>query len=154
MDSSRSTTATFLATVCTAGAGLLATLVQELAAIAAFSVVAAAYGAWATSKTEVNLDRRNFERYRLAHRHLDDLRLDLDEFRRRLAGGELPASEEFYAPVFSALVADHEEWLKAAQQKEAALGGIEKRLRDVERERTKSPGAPGGPAPAGPGSGA
>ena len=96
-------------------------------------MIASAYAALAISRSAVNQDRKNADRYEAAEDQLRERKLDLDAYRKRTAMGDLHAVQEFFAPVFVALEADHKAFLTEADQREFAIGDMERRL-DVARE--------------------
>lgn len=125
--------AAFLASICTTVASLLSGYRTEFTAIASLGVIASAYAALAASKTEVSQDRRSAERYRLAGERLQDWKLNIDDYRKRVAGGDQDAIEEFYGPVFQTLVSDHKSWLEVEEKIAAAVGQFERRLKEAQR---------------------
>ena len=96
--------------------------------IAGLGVIASAYAALSVSRSAVNLDRRNADRYRTAEDQLKERKLDLDAYRMKTALGEKEAVQEFFEPVFVILEADHKEFLSDTEQRELAIGGMEQRL--------------------------
>jgi hypothetical protein len=124
----RSTLALFAASTFTAIAGLLSMLVPELALTAGLGVIASAWAALVLSRSAVNMDRKNADRYRSAADRLEDRRLDIDVYRARAAAGDKAAVQEFFEPVFVILESDHKGYLTDAEQREAAIGDMEQRL--------------------------
>lgn len=124
-----STRAVFLASTFTAVAGFLAWLEPQLAVIAGLGVIASAYATLAVSRSLVNLDRKNADRYRTAEDQLKERKLDIDTFREKIASGEKGAVKKFFEPIFVTLVADHKEFLAGAELNESAIGNMEERLR-------------------------
>ncbi len=124
--------AVFLASTLTAVAGLLAMMEPRLAVLAGLGVVATAYSALAVSRSAVNLDRRNADRYRLAQDQLEERKLDLDIYRNKAALGETEAVQEFYSPVFVTLATDHKAFLDDGEKRDIALGALERRLKSAE----------------------
>jgi hypothetical protein len=124
----RSTLAIFAASTFTAVAGLLSMLVPQLALTAGLGVIASAYAALLLSRSAMNLDRKNAERYLNAAAQLAERRLDIDGYRERAAAGDKSAVTEFFEPVFVTLEGDHKAYLSDAEQREAAIGDMEKRL--------------------------
>jgi hypothetical protein len=136
----RSTTAVFVASTLTAIAGLLSMVVPQLAVIAGVGVIASAYATLAVSRSAVNLDRTNADRYRSGEEQLKERALDIDSYREKVAAGDKGAVQEFFEPIFVTLEADHKGFLSDAEQRELAIGEMEKRL-DAAREalRTRTP---------------
>jgi len=128
----RSSRAVFLASTFTAIAGLLAMWEPQLAVIAGLGVIATAYSALAVSRSAVNLDRRNADRYRLAQDQLEERKLDLDIFRQKAASGEKEAVQEFFSPIFVTLATDHKGFLDDGEKRNIELGAIERRLKSAE----------------------
>ena len=124
-----SSRAVFLASTFTAVAGLLAWSEPQLAAIAGAGVVASAYATWAVSRSALNLDRRNADRYRLAEDQLKELRLDIDNYREEIASGDKGAVQKFFEPIFVILATDHVGFMNDEEQRELAIGNVEDRLR-------------------------
>ena len=139
----RSTQAVFLASTFTAVAGLLAMLEPQLAVIAGLGVIASAYATLSVSRSAVNLDRKRADLYRTGMDQLWERKLDLDVYRERTASGDVGAVQEFFEPVFVTLEADHKSFLSDADQRELAIGGMERRL-DAAKEALKQ--KPGGEA--------
>lgn len=123
-----STQAVFAASTLTAIAGLLSMLRPQLAVIAGLGVITSAYATLAVSRSTVNLDRRNADRYRTAGDQLKERRLDLDTYRERTASGDKGAVEEFFESIFVTLEGDHKAFLSDTEQRELAIGGMERRL--------------------------
>lgn len=128
----RSTSAVFLASTLTAVAGLLAMVEPRFAVVAGLGVIATAYSALAASRSTVNLDRRNADRFRVAQDQLEERSLDLDMYRKRVASGEMGAVQEFYGPIFITLATDHKGFLDDGEKRDIELGAIERRLRSAE----------------------
>lgn len=124
----RSTASTFLASMLTAAGGLLAFVRPEYGVIAGLAAVASFLGTLFISRSEMNLDHKNADRYRVAADALAERRLDLDTFRSKVASGELTAVEDFFQPIFMALKADHQAFLTDAQQQDLAIGEMQGRL--------------------------
>jgi hypothetical protein len=124
----RSTLALFAASTFTAIAGLLSMLVPQLALTAGLSVIASAYAALVLSRSAVNVDRKNADRYENAADRLEERRLDIDIYRERAASGDKAAVQQFFEPVFVTLESDHKGYLTDAEQREAAIGDMEQRL--------------------------
>ena len=124
----KSTQAVFVASTFTAVAGLLSMLVPQLAVIAGLGVIASAYATLAVSRSAVNLDRKNADRYRVAEDQLKERKLDIDTYREKTASGDKGAVQEFFEPIFVTLEADHKGFLSDAEQRELAIGAMEKRL--------------------------
>lgn len=124
----KSTQAVFVASTFTIVAGLLSMLAPELVVIAGLGVIASAYATLAVSQSAVNLDRKNADRYRSAGDQLKERRLDIDIYRNKAASGDKGAAQEFFEPIFVTLESDHKEFLSDAEQRELAIGGMEKRL--------------------------
>jgi hypothetical protein len=99
-----------------------------LAVIAGLGVIASAYATLAKSRTAVNLDRTNADRYRSGKEQLEERRLDIGIYRQKAAAGDPKAVQEFFEPIFIALEADHKAFLSDDQKREAAIGDMEKRL--------------------------
>lgn len=134
----KSTSAVFASSAFTAFAGALAMWKPEFTAIAGLGVIASAYATLSESRSSVNQNRKNADRYKIAETHLRERKLDLDIYRNRIASGEKGAVQEFFEPVFLALEADHREFLEIADQREAAIGNMEKRLeaiKEIENEK-------------------
>jgi hypothetical protein len=123
-----STRAVFVSSSLTAIAGALSMWQPELAVVAGMGVIASAYAALAVSRTAVNQDRKNADRYLAAEYQLKERRLDLDTYRERTASGDNKAVQGFFEPVFITLEADHKAFLSEAEQRELAIGDMEKRL--------------------------
>lgn len=123
-----STRSVFLSSSFTALAGVFSMWRPELAVIAALGVIASAYAALAVSRSAVNQDRKNADRYLAAEYQLRERRLDLDTYRERTVSGDNKAVQEFFEPIFVTLEADHKAFLSEAEQRELAIGGMEKRL--------------------------
>ena len=133
----QSTQAVFVASTLTGVAGLLSVFFPPLALIAGLGVIASAYAALTVSRSAVNLDRKNADRYRTAEDLLRERRLDLDEFRTKAASGDPEAVEEFFEPIFVILESDHKEFLSDTEQRELAIGGMEQRLDAAKEALTK-----------------
>lgn len=140
-----STKAVFLASTFTAIAGLLAMRFPQLAVIAGFGVIASAYATLVTSRSIVNLDRTNSERYRSGKELLDERKLEVDIYREKVAAGDQGAVEKFFEPVFVALEADHKAFLNDAEKRELAIGDMEKRLDAAREALSKNPEKATGP---------
>lgn len=123
-----STQAVFVASIFTAAAGLLAMLVPQLAVIAGIGVIASAYATLTMSRSSVNQDQKNADRYGVAEEHLRERKLDLDTYRGMIASKDKGAVQKFFEPIFIALEADHKGFLSDAEQRELAIGTMEKRL--------------------------
>ena len=145
----RSTAATFISSMLTAAGGLLAFVEPEYGVVAGLAAVASFLGTLFISRSEMNLDRKNADRYRVAADALAERRLDLDTFRTRVATGELTAVEDFFQPVFMALKADHQAFLTDAQQQDLAIGEMQGRL-DTARDAMSGNSMTGGPMAGGP----
>jgi hypothetical protein len=104
--------------------------------LAGLGVIASAYAALAVSRSAVDQDRTNADRYLAAEFQLKERRLDLDTYRERAASGDKGAVQEFFEPVFVTLEADHQAFLTEAEKREIAIGDMEKRL-DAAREALK-----------------
>lgn len=133
-----STAAVFVASLMTATAGFLAFAGPHLAAIAGLGVIATAFATLIASQSVVNLDRNNADRYRTAADHLMERKLHLDDYRKRIAAGDVGALQEYFDPVFVVLQADHKAFLSDSEQRELAIGGMEKRL-DAAKGPLKKP---------------
>lgn len=131
-----STRAIFLSSTCTAVAGALSMWRPELAVIAGLGVIASAYAALAASRSAVNQDRKNADRYLIAEYQLRERRLDLDTYRKKTAFGDNRAVQEFFDPIYVILETDHKAFLSEAEQREFAIGDMEKRL-DAAKEALK-----------------
>jgi hypothetical protein len=129
--------AVFVASSFTALAGLLVMWDPRLAVLAGLGVIASAYAAFVASRSAVNQDRENAERYRAAEDQLRERKLDLDVYRQRAAAGDLRAVQEFFAPIFLTLEADHKGFLSDSEKREFAIGNMEQRL-DAARESLSS----------------
>jgi type II secretory pathway pseudopilin PulG len=123
-----STQAVFVASIFTAVAGLLAILVPQLVVIAGLGVIASAYATLTMSRSTVNQDQKNADRYSVAEEQLKERKFDLDTYREMIASGDKGAVQEFFEPIFVALEADHKGFLNDAEQRELAIGAMEKRL--------------------------
>ena len=123
-----STRAIFASSSFTAIAGALSMWEPELAVIAGLGVIASAYAALAVSRSTVNQDRKNADRYLTAEYQLKERRLDLDTYRERTASEDNEAVQEFFEPIFITLEADHQAFLSEAEQRELAIGDMERRL--------------------------
>ncbi|MCI0744229.1 MAG: hypothetical protein L0Y58_02385 [Verrucomicrobia subdivision 3 bacterium] len=123
-----STQAVFVASTVTAGAGLLSMLAPQLATIAGIGVIASAYSTLALSRSSVNIDRRNADRYRLAKDQLEERKLEIDIYREKVASGDKGAVQEFFEPIFITLSTDHKVFLNFVEQREMAIGAMEGRL--------------------------
>lgn len=135
-----STGAVFVSSSFTAIAGALSMWRPEFAVVAAVGVIASAYAALTVSRSAVNQDRKNAERYLAAEYQLKERRLDLDTYRKKTASGENGAVQEFFEPIFLALESDHRAFLSEAEQRELAIGNMEKRL-DAAKESLKTKSA-------------
>jgi len=131
-----STQAVFLSSILTGVAGMLSFWYPQLALIASLAVVSSAFSAWVLSRSSVNQDRTNAERYIYAKDRLEEIRLNLDKYRQRAASGDSGAVKEFFEPVFVVLEKDHQAFLTDAERREAAIGEMESRL-DAASERLK-----------------
>ena len=125
----RSTYATFLASMLTAAGGALAVYFPDLGVVSGFAAVATHLGTYFTSKSETNLDRKNADRYSNVADALTIRRLDLDEYRLRVAEGDPDALIEFYEPIFMALSRDHQQFLSDGAQRESAIGNMAARIK-------------------------
>jgi len=134
-----STAAVFVASTMTAAAGILAFVGPHLAAVAGMGVIATAFATLIASRSSVNLDHNNADRYRTAADQLMERKLDLDDYRKRIASGDTGALQEFYDPVFVILQADHKAFLSDSEQREMAIGGMEKRLDAAKEPLKKQP---------------
>jgi hypothetical protein len=135
----RSTQAVFVASTFTAVAGLLSMVVPQLAVVAGLGVIASAYATLAVSRSAVNLDRTNAARYRSAEEQLKERALDIDIYREKTALGDKGAVQAFFEPIFVALEADHKGFLSEAEQREFAIGEMEKRLEAAKEALNKKP---------------
>jgi hypothetical protein len=135
-----STRAVFVSSSFTAIAGALSMWQAEFAVVAAVGVIASAYAALAVSRSAVNQDRKNADRYLAAKYQLKERKLDLDIYREKTASGQNGAVQEFFEPVFLTLEADHRAFLSEAEQRELAIGNMEKRL-DAAKEALKKKSA-------------
>ncbi len=129
----KSTQAVFVASTFTALAGLLSLLVPQMAVIAGLGVIASASATLAVSRSAVNQDRKNADRYRRAEDQLRQRKLDMDSYREKTASGEKGAVQEFFEPIFVTLEADHKGFLSDGEQRELAIGAMAERL-DAARE--------------------
>lgn len=132
-----STRAVFVASTFTAVAGLLSMWVPQLAVIAGLGVIASAYATLAVSRSTVNLDQKNADRYGVAENQLKERKLDLDTYREMIVSGDKGAAQEYFEPVFVTLEADHKGFLSDAEQRELAIGAMEKRLDAAKAELNK-----------------
>ena len=123
-----SSRALFLASTFTAVAGALSLWSAKLALIASLGVIASAYAALTLSRSEMNQDRANAGRYLTAANRLLEMKAEIDKYRSRIAGGGTEAAQEFFQPVFEALTADHNQFLKEAEKRELAIGSMASRL--------------------------
>jgi hypothetical protein len=137
----RSTLALFAASTFTAVAGLLSMLVPPLALTAGVGVIASAYAALVLSRSAVNMDRKNADRYQNTATQLEERRLDLDAYRERAAAGDQAAVTEFFEPVFVTLESDHKGYLSDAEQREAAIGEMAQRLDSAKESLDRKGGA-------------
>ena len=124
----KSTGALFVASTLTAFAGLLSIMVPQLAVLAGLGVIASAYATLAVSRSAMNLDRTNADRYGSAEEQLRERQLDIDTYRLKTASGDKGAVQEFFEPIFVTLEADHKGFLSDAEKREVAIGEMEKRL--------------------------
>lgn len=134
-----SSRAVFVASTLTAVAGLLSMRAPQLAVIAGLGVIASAYAALAVSKSDVNQDRKNADRYRHADDQLRERKLDIDTYCEKTVSGDKGAIQEFFEPIFVALEADHKGFLSDAEQRELAIGAMEKRLDAAKKALTEKP---------------
>lgn len=139
-----STQSVFVASTATAVAGLLSMRYPQLAVVAGLGVVASAYAALVVSRSAVNLDRRNADRYRLAEDQLEDRKLAIDAYREKAALGDKKAVEEFFESVFVTLTTDHKGFLNDAEKREAAIGAMERRLSAASEALNKKPAGEAG----------
>ena len=140
-----STAAVFISSTITAIAGFAAAaLGAQWAAIAGIAVISTAYAAYATSRSAINLDRRNADRYRTALSLLRDHNLVQDVYIERIVAGDFSAVREFYDMVFEVLVNDHKDFIDSETQREAAIMGIEERLEVAKRALGRENAAGGG----------
>lgn len=137
-----STRAVFVSSSFTAIAGALSMWRPEFAVVAAVGAIASAYAALTMSRSSVNQDRKNADRYLAAEYQLKERKLDLDTYREKTASGENGSVQEFFEPIFLTLQADHRAFLSEAEQKELAIGNMEKRL-DAANEALKRKSASG-----------
>jgi hypothetical protein len=93
-----STRAVFVSSSFTAIAGALSMWRPEFAVVAAVGVIASAYAALVVSRSAVNQDRKNADRYLAAEYQLKERKLDLDTYREKTASGQNGAVEEFFEP--------------------------------------------------------
>ena len=133
----RSTQAVFVASTFTAVAGLLSMWIPLLALIAGLGVIASAFATLSVSRSAVNLDRKNADRYRGAEDQLTERKLDIDRYREKTASGDKGAVQEFFEPIFVTLEADHKGFLSDGEQRELAIGAMEKRLDAAKEALTK-----------------
>ncbi len=115
-------------------------VVPVLAVIAGLGVIASAYATLAVSRSAVNLDRRNADRYRVAEDQLKERQLDIDIYREKIAAGNKGAVQEFFEPIFVTLEADHKGFLSDAEQREMAIGAMEQRLDAAKQTVSKKGG--------------
>jgi hypothetical protein len=134
-----STLSVFFSSSLTALAGALSIWQPVFAVIAAFGVIASAYSALVISRSTVNQDRKNADRYETAKDQLSEKKLELDTFRTRIALGDNNAVQEFFAPIFLTLEADHKAFLSEAEQRDFAIGDMEKRLDEAKKVLAKEP---------------
>lgn len=111
-------------------------LKAEFAVVAGLGVIASAYAALVSSRSALNQDRTNADRYLSAEYQLQERRLDPDNYRQRTAEGDGGALQEFFDPVFVTLQADHQAFLSESEKRESAIGDMEKRL-DAAKEALK-----------------
>ena len=90
--------------------------------------IASASATLSVSRSAVNLDRKNADRYRGAEDQLKERKLDIDSYREKTASGDKVAAQEFFEPIFDTLEADHKAFLSDADQRDLAIGAMEKRL--------------------------
>jgi hypothetical protein len=126
-----STRAVFLSSTLTTVAGLLAMWAPQLAVIAGIGVIATAYSALAVSRSALNQDQRNADRYRIAQEQLEERALQIGDYRDKVAAGEPGAVQEFYRPIFVTLAADHKRFLDDGEKRSIVIGEIEGRLRSA-----------------------
>jgi hypothetical protein len=124
----KSSLSLFLSSTFTAIAGFLAMWKPELALLAGLGAIATAYGAMKKSQSEMNLDSKNAIRYATARERLFERKLELDDYRNRIAEGDFAAIAEFFEPIFVSLEADHQTFLSQPERRELAIGNMEKRL--------------------------
>jgi hypothetical protein len=134
-----STNAVFVASTFTAIAGLLSIVAPQFAVIAGLGVIASAYATLVASRSAVNLDRTNADRYRSGEELLRERELDFDTYREKAARGDPQAVQEYFEPVFVALEADHKGFLNDAEKRELAIGEMEKRLDAAREALSKKP---------------
>ena len=138
-----STRAVFVSSSFTAIAGALSMWRPAFAVVAAVGVIASAYAVLAASRSAVNQDRKNADRYLAAEYQLKERKLDLDTYREKVASGENGAVQEFFVPIFLTLETDHRAFLSEAEQRELAIGNMEKRLDAAKETLKKKPASEG-----------
>ena len=120
--------ALFASSTLTAVAGALSLWSAKLSLVASFGVIASAYAALTMSRSAMNQDRTNADRYLVAVTRLRELKSEIDKYRNLIASGDDTASLKFFEPVFEALTADHNQFLKEAEKRELAIGSMASRL--------------------------
>jgi hypothetical protein len=124
-----STYAAGAASLLTALAGALALMWRpELAVVAGLGVIASAYAALVASRSALNQDRRNADRYLATAYQLKERELEIQTYRERTASGDTAAVPEFFAPVFSTLEADHKAFSSGATHWDSAITDMQARL--------------------------
>ena len=128
-----STASTTVAAVLTGIAGLLAaSFGQSYSALAGIGVMITAFGAMFSAREGLNQDTRNAQRYSATRNKLLDIRKKyLEQVRKDTANGVLKTRSDFVAAVGEVLLEEHSQWLESAKLHNAAIDGLEKRLREA-----------------------
>jgi membrane protein implicated in regulation of membrane protease activity len=127
-------------------AGAAATAHPIYAALGTFSVIGAALATFATTREEIQQDRRNAERYENARDALDDLLGKVGDVRDTIEKGSTEALSAFVVAVHEQLLAEHRQWLQGQERREAVIGQLEEALSKLRQtaaaDEAPSPAAP------------
>jgi hypothetical protein len=134
-----STRAVFVSSLLTGIAGALAMWHTEFALIAGLGVITTACATLAVSRSTMNQDHINADRYLAVKYLLKERKLDLGIYRDKIAEGSTGAVQEFFEPIFVSLEADHQAFLSEAEKREAAIGDMAKRLDAAKAALEKKP---------------
>ena len=127
-----------LASISLGVAGFLGGIDPRWASAAALGTVATAIAAFASTNESVYQYRRNFDLYAKTGDALRLLKVKFDDVRAAAIAGQRDAVQQFVNAVNEQLMAEHRQWLAAAQDVKPALDKLEDMLSKL---KPKPPGA-------------
>lgn len=128
-------------------AALIAAFDTAQSWLALAGVLGAAVMAYALNREDLRRDRANADRYEEATVALDQLSTRLDDVAADVAAGRPEALTAFVDAVTGQLESEHKQWLDGTAQVEAALTGLDSRLRQLREPRSAPDRGPAAAAP-------